>query len=149
MTSPNFNQMTWVPTTAGGSTVAMKIRASASSTMSGASDWSLLSSYASSPANLAALSKLRYVQFQATLTSASPYTGAFPTLDDVKIDWPGQTALSGYYTTRPNYGQFKVLVDGAEPVKALELKLTANGVYRGQTYSFSLNTEQDPLNTGK
>jgi hypothetical protein len=152
MGSPNYNTITWVPSVAGGSTVTMKVRSSSSATMSGASDWSVLGSYGSSPSSLATVSNLRYVQFQATLTSASPYTGAYPSFDDVKIDWPGQTALvevSGYYTTRPSYGQFEVLVDGAQPVKALELKLTANGVYRGQTYSFALNTEQDPLNTGK
>lgn len=151
LSAPAYNQLTWVPTVVGASTITMKVRSSASSTMSGATDWSLLPTYLVSPASIVSLTNARYVQFQATLTSASPYV-AYPALDNVKIDWPGQTALveiSGAYTKRPSYGQFKVQVDGSGLVKALELKLTATGTQRGKTVSYSLNTEQDPMNSGR
>ncbi len=153
ISAPNFGEIAWDATLLpAGSTADFKVRSSASSSMAGATDWSLLPSYASSPSSLLALASQRYVQFQATLTSAAPYTGGYPSVDDVQIDWSAQTGLveiNGNYTKRPNYGQFEVLVDGNELVKALELKVTASDTYRGQVYSYSLNTEQDPMNTGK
>lgn len=148
VTSPSFSQMSWTPTLNGG-TIALKMRSSADSTMTGATDWSLLASSLNSPTLLAAGS--RYVQFQATLTAASPYT-ALPELDDVTIAWPGNTALvevSGYYTKKPTYGTFEVLVDGEELIKGVVVKLTASDTLQGQSFAFSQTIEQEALNTGK
>jgi hypothetical protein len=151
MTAPAYSQLTWDSTIPAGASVALKVRTSANSDMSGASAWSALASRTSSPSSLAALTNLRYVQFQATLTAASPYT-TFPTVDNVQITWPGQSAfveVGGYYTKKPSYGIFKVLVDGQSLTKRLEIKLTSSQTYRGTTYTSSLNSEEEPRNTGR
>ena len=149
MTSPAFNQIAWTSSLPTGATIAMSARSSDNADMSGATAWT--TGAATSPASIASIAGRRYVQWRATLQAASPYA-SYPTLDNVKIDWPGQTGsveVSGYYTKRPSYGIFKVSVDGVQPTLGLKIKVTASGNYRGQTYSYSLTEEQKPLNTGK
>lgn len=151
ITSPSYNQAVWTATLPGTSTVLMKVRSSANADMSGATAWSGIAGSTISPLPLGSIGGNRYVQFQATLTAASPYT-SLPTVDNVKIDWPGSTTFvdfSGYYTLGPNYGIFKVLVDGVQPVRGLQIKLTASDDFRGQSYAYSLTTEQKAMNTGK
>ncbi|MBI3252141.1 MAG: hypothetical protein HYZ52_02320 [Candidatus Omnitrophica bacterium] len=151
MTAPVYAQASWSATLPAGSLITMKARSSSAADMSGATAWGSIVGSAVSPMALGGIGNQRYVQFQATLQAGAPYA-TFPELDDVKITWPGQTALvefSGYYTKKPSYGIFKVLVDGAQLTKGLEIKLTASEIYRGQTYNFSLNAEQKAMNTGK
>src|SRR3989338_6875558 len=108
--------------------------------MSGASSWT---SFSSSPSSLASIPNQRYLQFRANLASTSPYT-SYPEMDNLKIAWPGQTALvelSGYYTKRPNYGIFKVLVNGEELVNALSVALSATKTFRGEDYTFQLTSD--------
>jgi hypothetical protein len=151
LSSPAYGQITWNAVLPSGATASLKVRSSANPNMAGASSWSSLPNYTASPASLSGVSNLRYVQFQAILNAAPPYT-AYPRLDNIKITWPGSTVLveiGGYFTRRPDYGVFKVLVDGEEIVKALEIKLSASQSYKGRTYSFSLNSEGKTRNTGK
>lgn len=151
ITAPTYGQLTWVPTLPAGSTLTMKIRTSASSDMTGATAWSAVTSRTVTPSSIAALTSQRYVQFQAILQAASPYT-SLPSVENVQITWPGQSAfveISGYFTKKPSYGIFKVLVDGLALTKRLEIKLTASQAYRGTTYTSSLNSEEEPRNTGK
>lgn len=148
MAAPAYAQLSW--STNGSGTYAVALRTSDNADMSGASSWA---SYAVSPSTLSAASvpSRRYAQFQATLTAASPYT-TYPQMDNVKITWPGQTALvelSGYFTKRPNYGIFKVLVDGQNMVKALDVSLTATKQFRGKSYDFQLTSDIKTKNTGK
>ncbi len=148
ITSPAYSTMTWAAST---TPVTMKIRTSAYADMSGAASWSLVVGSTVSPTSLAGLANQRYVQFQCILPALSPYLN-YPQVDNVKIGWPGAQALvelSGYYTLKPNYGIFKVLVDGQPTVKGLEIKLNASQNYRGKTYSCTLNSEEKPRNTGK
>ena len=129
----------------------MKIRSSNNVDMSGAGDWSTLTAYTSSPVSLGGLANQRYVQFQATLQAADPYT-SFPQADNVKITWPGQTALvnvSGRYTKRPDYGTFQVLVDNVSLVKALTVNLTLSTAYQGKTVTEALGSEVKAKNTGR
>lgn len=146
--SPAFSQLTW--STNGSGTYSIKVRTSSNSTMSGATAWSAVSSHSASPAALS-IPSARYVQVQAALAAASPYT-TYPQLDTLKITWPGSAALvelSGYYTKRPNYGIFKVLVDGNPLINAMSAALTVSNVFQGNTYSQSLMVELKPRNTGK
>ncbi len=150
ITSPAYAQLSWASVLPSSSSISMKARSSSSSSMTGATDWSLIAGFSASPVTLA-LSNQQYVQFQATLTAANPYA-TFPQLDNVLITWPGQTSyvdISGYYTKKSNYGIFKVLVDGVQPSKGLEIKLTTSDTFRGKTYSSYLNSEAKPMNTGK
>jgi len=149
--APNYGELTWSPTLPAGSTLTMKVRTSANSDMTGATAWSAVTPRTTSPSSLVALTNQRYVQFQAILQAASPYT-SLPSVDNVQITWPGQSAfveISGYFTKKSTYGIFRVLVDGLALTKRLEIKLTASQVYRGTTYTSSLNAEEEPRNTGK
>lgn len=150
MDNPIFNQISWVSTLPGASTVSIRILNSDNADMSGAT-WS--GPIATSPAALGAYTANgRYIQFQTTLTTASPYTANYPKIDNVKIDWPGDTALvevSGVYTKRPNYGIFKVQIDGSDPVKALEFQLSSSMTVKGKTFNLTLKSEERPGNTGK
>lgn len=151
MTAPVFNQISWSSSLPTGATITMRVRASANADMSGATAWSAIVGSLISPASLSGVANQRYVQFQATLQAAAPYT-LFPTLDDVKITWPGQTAiveLSGYYTRGPDYGIFKVLIDGAQPTRGLEIKLSASGSQQDRTFNFSSTSEVKAMNTGR
>ncbi|MBI3315914.1 MAG: hypothetical protein HYZ87_02950 [Candidatus Omnitrophica bacterium] len=151
LVSTAYSQVTWSSVLPSGSSAFLKVRSSANANMSGATAWSALPAYLSSPASLSGLSNLRYAQFQVTLNAAPPYTST-PQVDNVKITWPGATGLvtiGGYFTRRPDYGIFKVKVDGEDIVKALEIKLNIAKTYQGKTYSFSLNSEGKTRNTGK
>ncbi len=151
MTAPVFSQLSWEALLPAGATASFKVRTSSNADMTSATNWTVLTPYTASPSSLASLSSRRYVQFQVTLTGASPYV-TYPYVDNVLIQWPGQTCLvdlSGYYTKKSNYGIFKILVDGVPTIKGLEIKLNASQNYRGKMYTCSLNSEEKPRNTGK
>ena len=148
MTNPAYSTLSWASNGTGGLT--FRVRSASNSDMSDAVDWAAASTYASSPAALS-IGGARYVQWQATLTAASPYA-AYPEIDDVLISWPGQTAIvdvSGYFTKRPNYGIFSVEVDDETLVNALNIEMTASREYQGQVYSANLAVEVKARNTGK
>ncbi|MBI4352362.1 MAG: hypothetical protein HY593_00400 [Candidatus Omnitrophica bacterium] len=152
MTAPVYGELSWNALLPAGGTVTLKVRSANNPDMSDALDWSGVTSFSSSPASLAGLSNLRYVQFQAALAQGAPPYTSLPELDNVKISWPGKATLvelKGYFTKRPDYGIFKVLVDGKAPAKALELKLSVADVYREKTFSSSSKGEVKPRNTGK
>ncbi len=149
MTSPAYSQMTW--NTNGSGTFLVKARSSADSQMVGATAWASIAGGASSPMSLVGIGSGRYVQFQVTMTTASPYT-TYPQFDEAILQWPGQTALveiSGQFTKRPNYGTFTVKVDGATIVNALQIDLQAQNTYQGKAQTVSLSAEVKPRNTGK
>lgn len=149
MASPAYGQIAWSSNGVG--TYLVKVRSSNDPKMVGASLWSSLAGYTSSPSAISGAGNGRYVQFQATMTGASPYA-AYPQIDNVATQWPGQTTLvelSGYFTKRPNYGKFKVVVDGNNVVSGLGLNLSAAKTYQGKTQSASVATEIKPKNTGK
>lgn len=151
VTNPVYSALSWTPSLPAGALVTMRIRSSSNADMSGATAWNAALNGTNTPLALGALSNNRYVQFQAVFQAAPPYL-TYPQIDDVKIAWPGNSVLVellGYYTLKPNYGQFRVLLDGQPTVKGLEIKLTAAQVYRAKTYSCTLNAEEKPRNTGK
>lgn len=148
LSSPSFGALSWSTNSSG--SYVFRVRSSANEDMSGATDWSLVSTYSSSPATLTTASN-RYVQWQCTMTAASPYS-TYPEIDDVIIQWPGQTGLvdvSGYFTKRSDYGIFSVSVDGESLVNALEVQMTASKDYLGRTHSVQLSEEVKARNTGK
>ncbi|PIU40690.1 MAG: hypothetical protein COT00_00360, partial [Candidatus Omnitrophica bacterium CG07_land_8_20_14_0_80_50_8] len=151
MTAPVYGTIAWTSVVPTGASITLKVRSSANADMTGASDWSASSSFTSSPGSLGAVPNTRYVQFQVGLVAADPYA-SFPTVDKVKIDWPGQTALvtvSGHFTKKSDYGIFKVLVDNQPLVKTLGVALSETIAYRGKDFTTSLSAEIKPKNTGK
>ncbi len=149
LASPAYSQMTW--NSNGSGTYLVKARSSSDSQMVGATAWASIAGSASSPMSLATIGSGRYVQFQVTMTTASPYS-TYPQFDEATLTWPGQTALveiSGQFSKRPNYGTFTVKVDGATIVNALQIDLQAQNTYQGKAQTVSLSAEVKPRNTGK
>ncbi len=146
LSSPAYGQLSWSTENSG--TFSLKARSSDSSEMTDATDWASVTDHTSSPSSLS-IGNGRFVQFQATLTAAEPYT-AYPEIDTVGIKWPGQTSvvqISGVYTKRPNYGIFSVFVDGVALTKALDITLTAVKEYQGTNYDYALSASIDCRNT--
>ena len=150
--SPSYSQIAWRPVLPSGSSVSFKVRSSANADMSGAVPWINIATISNTPGPLAGIGTGRYVQFQAILQAVAPYT-SLPSVDDVVITWPGQTALveiGGQFTQAPGYGIFKVYLDDQEIIKSsVAVKLTATEQHRGKAYSDSLSLEVKPQNTGK
>ncbi len=148
MTSPAYSNVSW--TTNGSGSYLVKVRSANNVQMTGASDWTSLGG-TSAPGAISGAGNGRYVQWQTTLTTASPYS-AYPQLDNLSVQWPGQTTLvelSGYYTKRPNYGTFKVQLDGVDIVNALQLDLSASKTQQGKTETYTVSVETKTKNTGK
>lgn len=148
ISAPVYGNISWTSALPAGASATLKVRSSVNADMTSASAWS---SFTVSPSSLAAVPNRRYIQFQAILTAASPYT-TLPTVDTVKIDWPGQTALvqiSGHFTKKSNYGIFQVLIDENSLVKTLGVSLAAAADYRGHSFTNSLSVNIKPKNTGK
>lgn len=147
--APNYGQLKWAQTN---NSVSFKMRTSNNPLMTGATDWaSIPTTYSANPSSLSGLANNRYVQYQASFSSSYPYN-ALPVIDNCIIEWPGAASLveiSGYFTKGPQYGIFKLLVDGNDLVKGIEINLSCSENYLGKTYTTSLRTEVSPRNTGK
>ena len=119
-------------------------------------------SAAAGTANISSIAGGRYVQFQADFDS-QPTSGSFDytkscVLKKVNIKWPGESTLggtsivnlSGYITTRPEYGRFSVKVDGNTLTKGLgvTLELTKN-IFGIGSVTRSISSEIEPRNTGR
>ncbi len=113
-------------------------------------------------ADISSVSGGRYIQFKAELDS-QPTSGQYNyvkscVLKKVGIKWPGESEpgkttvvnLSGYITTRPDYGKFSVAVDGKELTKGLEVNLKLTKDIMGvPPVSRLVNVQIEPRNTGR
>ena len=75
-----------------------------------------------------------------------------PWVDNIKVTWPGETKMcdiSGYFAQDTDYGIIKLLVDGNELIKGIELDVTVYEDFQGTDYETSIKTEVEPRNTGK
>ena len=96
----------------------------------------------------------QYVQYRADLAKTSQYatTADYPWLDNVAIDWPGETLkckVTGYFTKREDYGQIKLLVDGQELIKELEFDVTVYDTFHAGTCEARSTVEVQIKNTDK
>jgi len=147
---PAYNQLAWSYSVPAGTSVEFKTRSSDDEFMSGATAWSAIIGSSLNPQTLA-IGTGRYVQFQATLSTTAPYSD-FPWIDNVIIDWPGESKLcqiSGYFTQKPDYGIIKLTVDGQDLTKGLEFTVTVQEEFRSETYEATLTSEVEPRNSGK
>ena len=117
-------------------------------------------SSATGSANISSIVGGRYIQFQADFNS-QPTPGSFDytkscVLKNVNINWPGEYTLggtsivdiSGYITTRPEYGKFSVSIDGQTLMRGVELTLTLTKEVLGVgLVTRSISTEIEPRNT--
>lgn len=151
--SPNYTYMSWNATVPSGSSLALKIRSGNSNDLSDAQSWT----------NIAAMSSAgsinpgdkRYFQFLANLKPTA--NGVLsPLLKDVTVKWTGverYVDIGGTFSKGPDYGIFKVKVDGKDiktgVIVDLEIFETARGVAgENKKVTSSLISEVTPRNTG-
>lgn len=141
----SYAQIIWTGTEPSGTDIKFKVRSSDNEDMSGAADWSSISAITSSGSSVPGSG--RYAQFQAVLSNSSPYN-SYPSVTDMRINWPGQTwivDIGGRFTKKPNYGIFKVMIDGKELLKTLEVDTELREDIQGSPYYFKI--EMEPRNT--
>lgn len=149
--APSYGTISWSSTLPPAAQIRLYVRTSDDRNMVGATDWSMVAPITTSPANLSGAGSERYIQFRAELDAGSPYL-TLPTLDDVRITWPGQTALvevSGQFTKKPDYGTFTVKVDGQDLVNALSVDIELSQDVQGREHTHAVSAEMRPRNTGK
>ncbi|OPZ29895.1 MAG: hypothetical protein BWZ02_00913 [Lentisphaerae bacterium ADurb.BinA184] len=126
LTTPTFRNLSWRPVTPepAGTAVAIRLRAATQPDMSDAPAWDTLTAYTTSPQDLTSFTGKRYIQWQALLTSSSPYL-ATPRLRDVTVTWDGPERgidVGVAFEKGPDRGKFDLAVDGQGPAPAsLEL----------------------------
>jgi len=104
----------------------------------------------------------QYVDNQITLggdylfpVSSGEYmiTAAYSTwIDDVEIDWPGDEricVISGYIARDTNFGQAKVIIDGQDIVKTLDVYIKFTTDVQERTVTEEGSVEVAPRNTGR
>ena len=154
LAAPAFSSMSWNAQVPSGCSLKMKVRTDDHDDMSGATAWSNVTAMTSGGA-ISPGSK-RYVQFRAEMTPDSTFWGsASPKLKDVTIQWTGEKRMvdvGGTFTKGPNYGIFKLSVDG-NPIKTgvtidLEIFKDTRGFVGTKRMTSSLVSEVRPRNTG-
>jgi type II secretory pathway pseudopilin PulG len=154
VSSPSYSTWAWASTTNGGST-AVKFRTGTDSGMSDAPDWSAVAPQAGS--SLSLLASRRYAQFQLLL-GAPGDCQATPKVHSVTARWLGETnvvLVGGTFTKGPNYGIFRLTVDGRELKSGLQVDLSLYKDVRGfvrtgaQRIESFLTAEVMPRNTGR
>lgn len=147
-TYPDYKSISNNSSIPSGTNVVLETRTGDNSSMSDAGSWSTGPSIA--------MNGKQYAQFRTTLTSTVfPYT-VTPEIKSIYINWdptaPADKRLvdvSGYFTMRPGYGIFKVLIDDRELVKGIEVSMDIEGRVVSGTYNSHVTAEVYPRNTGK
>ena len=118
--NPVYDTISWVETLPAGTDISIKVRSSDNADMSLATAWGSLIAFTDSSADndISGIGTGRYVQFQAVLTSPSPFTQT-PILSDVVVTWKG--------------GIISITVDRYYN-------------YRGRGYSISMTSDVKPKN---
>ena len=118
--NPIYDTITWTEALPTGTDIGIKVRSSDNADMSGATDWASLTAFTDGSAdnNISGIGTGRYSQFQALLTSSSPYEET-PILSDVTLTWKG--------------GIIKITVDRYYN-------------YRGRGYSITMTSDVKPKN---
>lgn len=118
LASPKYGYISWNANIPTGTTLALKIRTGNKPDLSDAAEWDVIPASSVTPNSILA-SYSRYVQFQALFTSDTTALQT-PKLKDVSIDWAGERQLvniGGIFTKGPNYGMFKISLDG-DPLRS-------------------------------
>jgi len=155
---PQYTEIDWNADVPAGTVLSLKLRAGDDPALADAPAWSNLTAL-SGPGAIS-LPAGRYVQFQAQLQSNNdPDFEACetPRLKDVTLRWQGErriTDVGGTFTTGPDYGIFKLLVDGNELKKGVRVELTifedvAGFAGKTKRVTSSMVAEVEPRNTGK
>jgi len=156
--NPQYTEVDWNADVPAGTYLGLKFRTGDDPLLADAPAWSNVTAL-SGPGPIS-LPAHRYVQFQARMRSNNdPDFSACrtPVLKDVTLRWQGErriTDVGGTFTTGPDYGIFKLLVDGNELKKGVRVELTifedVSG-FAGKTkrVTSTMIAEVEPRNTGK
>jgi len=151
--APEYIDIDWSENIPSGAGLDMRVRSGNSNDLSDAAEWTNVTAMAS-PGAINPGDK-RYVQFHAELQAGS-YDLSTPLLKDVTIRWTGQTQvidIGGTFTKGPDYGIFKITVDGVELKSGLMIDLEIYKDVRGlggmHTITSRLKSEVRPRNSGK
>ena len=149
---PEYDRIDWTADVPQGGLLEMKVRTADSNDMSDAPAWS--NAFTTATAGLLQVQRKRYIQFQTQL-NASGDAAATPVLKDVTVKWTGPTRVvnvGGTFTKGPDYGVFKLRVDGQELKRAMDVRLKIfkkAAARRGERMVTSeLTAEIKPRNTG-
>lgn len=182
LADPVYNQIAWSESEPSGTSIEFKARSSDNENMSGATAWDSIASTSTNPSNLSigtgryvqfwaklsanphwtcidhsvtSVTDANYKAGTITCPTCGKYlipTIVCPYLDNVKIDWPGETHIcdiSAVMTQNSDYGLVKVTVDGNDLIKGMQFNLTVYEDFLGVRYEESLTSETEPKNTGK
>lgn len=122
MDNPQHSVVRWRETLPTGTDISIKVRSGDSADMSDALAWTSAPVF-NDPDGTNSLSTIiggRYIQWQASLTTASPYSTT-PKLRDVRILWPGQRRgvdVAVAMERDSDMGKFSLRVDGRTPAPA-------------------------------
>jgi len=146
--APQYSSVNWDAGTPWGTTFAIQFRSGNSNDLSDASAW------AGVPVGTVPGTN-RYVQFRAGFLASADRLKT-PLLKSVTVAWPGETRvvdIGGTFTKGPDYGVFKLTVDGRDLNTGIRVDLEifkdVRGYYSGKKRMISsLTSEVRPRNTG-
>lgn len=151
---PDYRTMSsrWVMPTNPGASVRFKVRTADNADMSDATAWGSVATNAMGSIDPG---DRRYMQFQTIMTpSADGFRS--PKLNDLSVGWTGVVSMvdiGGTLTMGPQYGVFKIEVDGVVITKCLTVDLEiykdTAGFAGTRRITSALSAEIQPRNTGK
>lgn len=141
---PHYQTMSHDSSIPQDTSVSLEARAGDSEDMSGATGWVTLPS---------GMNNKKYIQFKTTLESTLfPYL-LTAEIKSVYINWDPTAAgtnrlvdVSGYFTMRPDYGIFKVLIDDRELLRAISITMNIEAAVLNSTYTSTITAEVHPRN---
>lgn len=141
---PNYKTLS---SDSGGGTVTLEARGGDKSDLSDATDW------LTSPVGM---NGRQYAQFRVTLANTTfPYEST-PEVKSVYLNWDPTAAndkklvdVSGYFTMRPDYGIFKILIDDKELIRGISVTMKIEESVLSSSYKSQHSVEIYPRNTEK
>jgi type II secretory pathway pseudopilin PulG len=150
LASPEYVALNWRENVSGSDDITIRVRAGDAEDLSDAVVWSAATTL-TSPTGVNSISGLsgRYVQWQATMESASPYTST-PKLRDVILRWKGEERgmqITVNADQGPSRGKVTLSLDGEEPQPSqLKMEFTTGKTIRGIDYSKEISVGITPKN---
>lgn len=145
---PDYGQDFWDDNTSAATDIHIFARSSDDPEMEDDPTWK---EFNSSPGNIPGSFVGRYIQFKAELYSNAPYYET-PQLKRNSIRWEGEETLidiGGYFTQNGNYGIIKLLVDGQELSKSVELQIELSETYMDKEQESFISAEIQPRNVSQ
>ncbi len=150
LASPEYVALNWREQVVGSDDITIKVRTGDEPDLADAPAWAAATTL-TTPGAINSISSLtgKYVQWQAALTSAAPYTST-PRLRDVNLRWKG--AERGVQVTvnaeqASNRGKLTLAIDDEEPQPSqLKMEFTLGQEISGKEYTKQISVGVTPKN---